>query len=677
MNGTNPLLTTASLPRYGDIRPDHVLPAVDALIARQQAVVDAIVADRPTDFGSLWLPLERVEAEMDTAWAAVSHLRNVADTPELRAAHAEGQARLVEHETRLGQNRALYELIAALAASPGFPDLPSDDQAAIHRSLRGFVLSGVALEPQDKARFAEIAVELSALTNTFSAAVLDAVEAWSEHVADPDVLRGVPASDMEMFRVAAAEKELEGWLVTLRQPSVMSILTFAEDRSLRQRVHRANGVRASELGPDPERLDNGPRITRILELRAEAARLLGFETHVERSLFTKTAESGEQVLAFLQDLATRARPHAESELAEVRAFAAAELGIGDLQPWDVTFASNSLRTTRLSIDESEVRGYFPVDRVVDGWKVLLTDLFGITLVERTDVPLWHPDAVHYDVADEDGTVFGGLILDLHARAGKRGGAWVSQARPNIGIDGDRLLPVAFVTCNFAPIGGSAPPLLSHDDVTTLLHETGHALQQIFTTVDRPLVGGSSGYEWDAIELPSQLMEDFAWDRRVLGSMSGHHETGAALPDDLFDRMAGARTFQSGLFLLRQIELATFDLRLHAGDPKADPMAVLNAVRDKVAVLRPPEWHRQPHAFGHIFSGAYAAGYYSYLWAELLAADAFGEFVGNGTVDRATGDRLRREILSKGSTIPAIDGFRAFMGREADPAAMLRRHGLIG
>lgn len=670
----NPLLDTTALPRFDAIAADQVAPAIDDLIARHDAVVADLVAARPTDFASAWLPLERIDAEMDAVWSSVTHLRSVADSPELRAAHAAGQARLVEHGMRVGQNADLYAIYRDLAASPDFATLPPADRAAVERTLRGFTLSGVGLQGQARDRFREVGAQLSATGNDFSSAVLDATQAWSEHVTDEAVLHGLSDADKAMMAAAAADKGMDGWLVTLQQPSVVAVMTFADNRGLRQRVYTAYGTRASAQGPDAGRFDNSQRISDLLRLRTESAALLGFSDPVDRSLFTKMAGSGDEVLAFLRDLAARARPFAEAEIAAVREHAA-EIGIQDFQPWDTAYVSNRLKAALHSIDEQEVRTYFPVWRVLDGWETLLEDLFGIRLAVRQDVPTWHEDAVYYDVADQDGAVFAGLYLDLHARTGKRGGAWMAQARPRMGGDTPSL-PVAYLTCNFAPDNGDIPALLSHDDITTLLHETGHCLHHLFGEVDRPIIGGINGYEWDAVELPSQLMEDFAWDRRVLTAMSGHYRTGEPLPEALFDRMVGARDFQSGLGLLRQVEFAMFDIILHSGAMGHDPMIVLNAVRDEIAVVRPPEWHRFPHAFGHIFSGGYAAGYYSYLWAELLAADAFGKFVEAGLVDRATGNCFRREVLSKGSSRPAIDSFRAFMDRDPDPEALLRRHGLI-
>jgi len=475
------------------------------------------------------------------------------------------------------------------------------------------------------------------------------------------------------MRSAAEAKGLTGWLATLQMPSVLAILGFAEDRGLREQVYRAYGTRASDQGPNAGQFDNGPRIARILELRREAARLLGFPDPVALSLETKMAPSASDVLAFLRDLATRAKPSAERDYDALRRFAAAEFGIAHLQPWDVNFVANRLRRAWYDVDEQTVRAYFPVGRVLEGWRSLLERLFGIRLIERDDVALWHADARFFDIVDAGGVTIAGVYLDLHARPGKQGGAWMSQARSRLS---DGTLPVAQLVCNFTPDGGAIPSLLSHDDVVTLLHETGHCLHHLFTRVERPSIAGTNGFEWDAIELPSQLMEDFAWDRDVLTAMSGHYETGERLPADLYAGMLAARRFQAGMAMVRQIEAALFDLLVHLGTMGSDPMEVLEAVRDEVAVVRPPAWHRFPHAFKHIFGDDYASGYYSYLWAEVLAADGFQAFAEAGLVDRATGDRLREEILSRGATRPASESFRAFRGRDAKPEAMLARHGLL-
>jgi oligopeptidase A len=671
----NALLDTAALPDFDAVGPADVGPAIEALITRQADTIAVLTETRPTAFEAAWLPLERIDVAIDNAWSTVSHLHGVADTPELRAAHAAGQQALVEQSLKVGQNRDLFDVLEALAASPSFADLPRADRTAVERALRDFRMSGVALEPAQRKRYAEVQMALSGLSNAFGSALLDATEAWTELVVDEAQLEGLSPADKGMLAAAASATGREGWLVTLQQPSVSAILGFAENRDLRYRVYHAYGTRASDQGPNAGTYDNGPRIAEILALRRESAAILGFTDPVALSLSTKMASDPHEVLAFLRDLAKRARPAAEADIASLRTFARESLGIDDLQPWDTGFTANRLRLDAHAIDEQAVRAYFPVDRVLAGWTTLLGRLFGIRLVERPDIATWHPDARYHDLVDADGTVFAGLYTDLHARTGKRGGAWMAQARSRV-ADGDATtLPVAYLTCNFAPTGGAVPPLLSHGDVMTLLHETGHCLHHLFGLIDRPSVGGITGFEWDAVELPSQLMEDFAWDRDVLTAMSGHYETGAPLPADLFDKLVAARHFLEGMATLRQVEFAMFDLLLHLGTMGDDPVAVLNAVRDEVAVTRPPDWHRFPQSFSHIFSGGYAAGYYSYLWAEVLAADAFGRFKAAGLVDRATGDALREHILSQGSARPALESFRAFMGRDPDPAALLVRRGL--
>ncbi|MDO7837067.1 M3 family metallopeptidase [Sphingobium sp. HBC34] len=669
------LLLPTRLPPFDVLTPDAILPALDRALADQDAMVARLVAERPTTFEAAWMPLERSGNAIDALWSAVSHLHGVADTPELRATYAQGMAKLVDAGTRLRQNRDIYDILVALSLTPAFASLPQADRAAVAHMIRDFTLSGVALDEDGRARFAEISLELSQLSTDFGSAVLDATDAWTEHVTDPALLAGISEADLAMFAAAAKGKGLDGWLVTLHAPSVNAVMSFAQNRDLRARVYRAFGTRASDQGPQAGQFDNSPRIARILALRHEMAHILGFADPVSWSLATKMASGGADVLTFLRDLAARAKPIAAQELAELRAFAADECGIDDMQSWDVGFVSERLRAMRYAVDEQAVRAHFPVEHVLEGWQTLLGRLFGIRLTLRDDVALWHDDAQYYDVSDEDGSVIAGLYLDLHARSGKRGGAWMSEARPRL-RDGNAIgLPVAYLVCNFAPKGADAPSLLSHGDVVTLLHETGHCLHHLFTRVDRPSIAGTSGFEWDAVELPSQLMEDFAWDQAILTSMSGHYKTGAPLPADMFAKLLAARRFQSAMAVVRQVEFSLFDLLLHLGTMGSDPMEVIEAVRDEVAVIRPPAWHRFPHGFTHIFAGGYASGYYSYLWAEVLAADGFQRFVQAGLVDRATGDRFRDEVLAMGASRPAADSFRAFRGRDPDIEALLVRRGL--
>lgn len=672
---TNPLLDTLALPRFDEIRPDQIAPALEELIAEHQAVVSRVIASEARSFADVWMPLERADTAIDSLWSTVAHLHGVADTPELRAAYAVGQARLVEHQMHVMQNQALYEVLVALTATDDFAARSQTDRAAVEHMVRDFRLSGVALDGSERARFAAVSLELSNLSTAFGNAVLDATEAWFEQIDDPALLAGVSPADLAIFAEAAKARGLSGWVVTLQAPSVNAILTFAENRELRARVYRAYATRASDQGPNAGQFDNSTRIAALLELRREAAGLLGFADPVEWSLATKMAPDAGQVLAFLRDLGRRAKPAAEREVAELAAFASETLGIDAFAPWDVGFTSNRLRAARYAVDEQEVRSYFPVERVIAGWQQLLDRLFGVRLVARDDVAVYHPDACYYDVIDESGAVISGVYLDLHARAGKRSGAWMAQARPRLNDGNVHRLPVAYLVCNFAPKIPGTPSLLSHAEVVTLLHETGHCLHHLFTRVDRPNIAGTSGFEWDAVELPSQLMEDFAWDREVLRGMSGQYQTGAPLPDALFDKLIAARRFLSGMAVVRQVEFALFDLLLHLGTLGSDPIEVIEAVRDEVAVIRPPAWHRFPHAFSHIFAGGYASGYYSYLWAEVLAADGFQRFAEAGLIDRATAARFRDEVLARGASRPAAESFRAFRGRDADPQAMLLRHGL--
>ena len=671
---TNPLLTDTDLPDFAAILPEHVVPAVTVLIDEHRAAVDRITGSGASGFDDVVLASERADFAFSRGWSPVGHLHGVADTPELRAAHAQGQAMLSEYFAVAGQNRDLYDALLRVAGDPGFADRPVADRRATELGIRGFRLSGVALEGEAKARFREIGTTLSRLGTEFGNAVLDATEAWSEHVVDEAALAGLPPSALAILKSYAEEKALDGWLVTLRQPSVQAVLTYATDRDLRARVYRAYNTRASDQSDSPQ-FDNAPRIAEILALRHESARLLGFTDAAARSVETKMAQSADEALAFLADLARRARPLAEADLAEARAFAATEFGIETLMPWDMGFVAEALRRRRHGLDEEAIKAYFPLPRALSGVRSLIERLYGVRLVAREGVSVWDPAVIYYDLVGASGVPFAGVYLDLHARAGKRGGAWMDVCRPRF-RDADRThTPIAYLTCNFAPPTPDRPALLSHNDVLTLLHEFGHVLHHVLTEVDLPSIGGISSVEWDAVELPSQFMENFGWDKATLAELSGHVDTGAPLPDDLYEKMLGARRFQAGLFLLRQIEFATFDLRLHRDfDPAVGARVeeTLAAVRAEVSVMPPPEWSRFANAFGHVFAGGYAAGYYSYLWAELLSADAFEGFAEAGP---AAGDAFRREVLSRGASRPAAESFAAYRGRAAKPDALLRHYGL--
>ncbi len=684
MNHDNPLLADEVLPTFSRIRPDQVVPAIESLLADYRDDIDALTAaDAPRDFASVMLAQERLEQRLARAWAPISHLHSVADNEALRAVYGPAEEALTEHAIELGQNRELYAAVQAPADAAGFADLPCPERALVEHALRDFKLSGVALKEPARTRFREIGVELSRLSTEFSNAVLDASEAWHEHVTDERDLAGIPESAHAVLHQYAVDQGLDGYLVNLKQPSVQAVLSYADNRGLRERVYWAYQTRASDQGPNAGKFDNSARIEKIMALRHEAAQLLGFANAAEESLATKMAASPTEVMEFLHDLAARARPVAQRELASLREFAAAELKLDNLEAWDVGYASEKLRQQRYALDEEQLKPYFPLPAVIDGLFGLIHKLYGITLSRREGVDVWHPDVRFYDVHDADGHVFAGAYLDLYARNGKRGGAWMDVCRARFD-DGSRVqLPVAFLTCNFPPPTEGKPALLTHDDVLTLFHEFGHGLHHLLTEINLPSIGGIDGVEWDAVELPSQFMENFGWHREALDLFARHYQTGEKLPDELFQRMLAARHFHAGLFLVRQLEFAMFDFMLHLEyDPAAGarPMAVLGEVRKQVAVLHPPAWQRFPHGFSHIFAGGYAAGYYSYLWAELLSADAFGAFEEHtgacgSVIDGTKGDRFRREILAVGASRPALESFIAFRGRKPQPEALLRSHGL--
>ncbi|RAP57153.1 M3 family metallopeptidase [Oleiagrimonas sp. MCCC 1A03011] len=678
MTTANPLLVESALPAFDAIRAEHVLPAVEAVLAEYRSAVTAMTAEGAVhDFERVMLAQERLEQRLGKVWSPVSHLHSVADSPALREAYDAALEKITDFSAELGQNRALYAAVKAVADAEG-ATLPADRRALIDHALRDFKLSGVALEEPARSRFRAIANELSKLGTGFANAVLDATDAWQHHITDERDLAGIPASGRAVLRQYAKEQDLDGYLVTLKQPAVHAVMTYAEDRLLREKVYWAYQTRASDQGPDAGKYDNSERIERLVALRHEAAQLLEFANAAEESLATKMAESTQTVLDFLADLAARAKPVARKELDALRAFAAERLDLANLEPWDAGYASEKLRQERYALDEEQIKPYFPLPSVIDGLFAVTQKLYGIELKPREDVATWHADARYYDVLDADGRVFAGVYMDLYARSGKRGGAWMDVCRSRF-RDGEALqLPVAYLTCNFAPPTEHAPALLTHDDVLTLFHEFGHGLHHLLTEVDLPSVGGIDGVEWDAVELPSQFMENFAWNREALDLFARHYQTGERLPDELFQRMLDARHFHAGLFLVRQLEFGLFDFHLHLDyDPErgARPMAVLEDVRRQVAVLHPPAWQRFPHAFTHIFAGGYAAGYYSYLWAEVLSADAFERFEQAGVIDRATGEAFRREILAVGATRPALESFVAFRGRAPEPTALLRSYGL--
>lgn len=679
MTAANPLLRDDEFVAYSEIRPEHVMPAVEARIADFRARIDALVADpAQRRFDALMLAWEECEDALNRCFAPVGHLHNVCDTPELRAVYGDAIELLTDFGTEIGQHAGLCAAVRSIRARPDFDALPAVARKLVDDALLDFRLAGVDLPGDSQRRFRVIATELSRLSTEFEQAVLDATEAWTLDVPEGDArLAGLPESALAQLKQAAQEAKHDGLRITLQPPVYQALMTYADDRALREQVYTAYQTRASDQGPNAGRFDNGQRIEEIMALRHEAARLLGFENAAEESLATKMAETPARVLHFLGDLAARAKPVAEREIAELAAFATTRFGIDTLQPWDVAYASEKLRIERYALSEEELKPYFPLERVMAGLYALTERIFGVKLVERSGVDLWHADARCFDLLDAQGHVFAVVYVDLFARSGKRGGAWMDVARSRKRI-GALQRPQAFLTCNFAPPTAELPSLLTHDDVLTLFHEFGHGLHHLLTEIDYPSLSGIEGVEWDAVELPSQFMENFGWHRETLDLVAAHWQTGAPLPQVLFERMLAAKHFHAGLYLVRQLEFALFDFRLHLDFDPARGACVLDtlaAVRDEVAVIQPPQWQRFPNAFTHIFSGGYAAGYYSYLWAEVLSADAFARFEAEGITDAGTGQAFRSEVLAVGGSRPALDSFVAFRGREPDPAALLNSYGL--
>jgi oligopeptidase A len=670
----NPLLDFSGLPRFAEIRPGHVAPALDRLLAEGREVIAALAAAPPT-WEAFVAPLEDANERIGRAWGQVSHLHAVLDSPELRDAYNANLPKVTQYWTELGQNPQLHEKYKALAGSPAFSSLSRARRRIVDNALRDFRLSGAELGAEDKARFAAIQQELAALGAKFSENLLDATNAFSI-VVDEARTAGIPADVLTAAREAAEKDAQKGFKFTLRAPSYIPVLQYADDRKLRETLYRESVTRAAEFGRP--QWDNTPLIARIVELRRDLARLLGYATYAEVSLVPKMAETPGQVLAFLDELAHRARPHAERDVAELREFAAAELGLHELAAWDLAYASERLRLKRYAFSEQEVKQYFPEETVLGGLFRVAEMLYGVKIVAAA-APVWHQEVRFFEIRDAAGERVGQFYTDLYARETKRSGAWMDDAIGRRRKDGSLQTPVAYLNCNFSrPVGGK-PALFIHDEVLTLFHEFGHGLHHLLTRVDDLGVSGINGVEWDAVELPSQFMENFCWEWEVLRSMTRHVDSGEPLPRPLFERMLAAKNFQSGLQMLRQIEFAVFDMRLHSDfDPAAgrSVLELLEEVRAQVAVLRPPAYNRFPNSFSHVFAGGYAAGYYSYKWAEVLSADAYSYFEEHGVLDQGAGKRFRDEILAVGGSRPAAESFRAFRGREPSVDALLRHNGMI-
>lgn len=679
----NPLLDFSGLPRFAEVRPEHVTPAVEQLLQHNREVVEKLLADNesPT-WENFVLPLDDANEQMSRAWGQVGHLNAVMNSLELREVYNANLPKITQYYAELGQNQALYAKYKALRASPVFESLSATRKKIIENELRDFRLSGAELADDKKAQFLEIQEELSVLTSRFSDNILDATNDFTLLVEDSAELGGLPEDDVEAAAEAAVAAEKTGWLFTLKAPSLMPVLQYADNRALREKMYAAYGKRASEFG-NPE-WDNTLLITQILRLRTGEAQLLGYANYAELSLDSKMANTPQQILVFMRELAQRARPHAEKDLSELREFARTQLDLADIQAWDVAYASEKLRQQRYAFSEQEVKQYFPEDVVLSGMFKVVENIYGLNM-RLSSAPVWHESVRFFDVHDADEKLIGQFYIDLYARSSKRGGAWMDDAitrrrvAPSIHLPTAIQTPVAYLNCNFAPPVGGRPALFTHDEVITLFHEFGHGLHHLLTEVEDLGVSGINGVEWDAVELPSQFMENFCWEWDVLSSMTRHVETGAKLPRELFDKMLAARNFQVGMQTLRQIEFSIFDMRVHSDYDaygKMTVMQLLDEVRREVAVLIPPAYNRFPNSFSHVFAGGYAAGYYSYKWAEVLSADAYSLFEEHGVLNAEIGKRFRKEVLAMGGSRDAMKSFIAFRGREPSIDALLRHSGLV-
>jgi oligopeptidase A len=683
---TNPLLAARplnALPDFAAIRPEHAEPALDQVLAENRSALAQRLADlgEPT-WQTLIEPLEALGERVSQAWGPVSHLFSVTSTPEWLAAYNAGLPKITEYGLELSQSEPLYQAYERLSRSPSFAGLNETQKKVVRDALRDFRLSGIGLPPAQKERFKQISMRLSEIQTKFEENLMDAIQAWQLHVTDVSRLRGMAPAALEQAAQKAKAKGLDGWLLTLDFPSYDAVVSYADDRALRRELYTAYATRASDQGPQAGQFDNSALMDEILALRHEEAQLLGYANFAELSLATKMAESPDAVETFLLDLARRSKPRAQAELDELRAFARSLGGPEDLEPWDLAYYAEKLKERQLDLNDEALRPYFPLPAVLDGLFRLIHRLYGARVVPEPGVPVWHPQVQAYALQDESGRTFGRFYLDPYAREQKRGGAWMDECvSRRRGADGLQL-PVAYLVCNFRPALGEQPGLLTHDEVLTLYHEFGHGLHLLMTQVEESALAGIHGVEWDAVELPSQFMENWCYEPEMLREYARHWQTGEPLPQAQIDKLRQSRRFQTGLATVRQIEFALFDLRLHRDyrpGQGARVLETLAAVRDEVAVLKPPAFNRMPWSFSHIFAGGYAAGYYSYKWAEVLSADAFAAFEEAGLTPeklRETGRRFLDGILSRGGSREAAELFRAFRGREPSIEPLLRHNGLV-
>ncbi len=676
----NPLLSNNTiLPLFSKIKPEHIEPAITQLLEEARTVVKKhLQATTEYTWGNLIEPLENAEDKLNKAWSPVSHMNAVVNTDELRLAYNACLPKLSDYSTEMGQNEQLFNAYKVIADSKEFATLDSAQKKIIQNALRDFRLSGVDLDNEKKQRYKEISQELSRLASNYEENLMDATNAWSKVIRNEQDLAGLPASALAQAKQTAESQDQDGWMITLQFPSYQAIMTYADDRELRREHYEAYATRASDQASDNEQWDNSLLMEQILALRHEKAQLLGFENYAELSLATKMAKQPEEVMNFLEDLADKSWRQARKDFADLQSFAKQYHGINNLQSWDLTYYSEKMRQHFYQLSQEEVKAYFPITRVLPGLFAVVEKLYGLQISEISDFDSWHPDVRFFQIHDEFGVLRGKFYFDLYARTKKRGGAWMDDCVGRKKINDLIQTPIAYLTCNFTPPTSTEPSLLSHDDVTTLFHEFGHGLQHMLTKIDYLGVSGINGVEWDAVELPSQFMENWCWEQEALALISGHYQTGEPLPDTLFNKMLAAKNFQAGMMTVRQLEFSLFDFRIHKDyDPEkgARIYPILEQVRAQVAVINPPKFNRFAHSFSHIFAGGYAAGYYSYKWAEVLSSDAFSLFEEKGIFNPETGKLFLTTILETGGSEDAMTLFIKFRGRKPTIDALLKHNGI--
>lgn len=675
----NPLLIPSDLPQFSAIQASHIESAIETLINDCKQVIEDTVNTNDATWDSLVAPLDEINDKLDKAWSPISHMNSVVSNDDLRKAHDACLPLLSQYSTFVGQHKALYQAYLNLKNSEQFNQLSVPQKTVIEHAIRDFTLSGIALDENKQARFAIIKQSLSELSSTFSNNLMDATLGWQKHVVNENDITGLPDSAKQAAEQAATEKSLQGWLFTLDIPSYLPVMTYADNASLRQEMYSAFTTRASDQGPNAGKWDNGPVMEEILALRNELSILLGFDNYADYSLATKMADSPQQVTDFLHQLASPSHVQAKGELAELNVFANEFDGTTSLNAWDIAYYSEKLKQSQYAISDEALRPYFPEQKVVTGLFEVVQKLFGLTIEAQQGIDTWHKDVTYYHIYDREQELRGAFYLDLYARAKKRGGAWMDECQVKmLRKDGSTQLPVAYLTCNFNGPVGDNPALFTHDEVVTLFHEFGHGLHHMMTKVTTAGVSGINGVAWDAVELPSQFLENWCWDPEALSMISGHYQTHEPLPTDMLNKLLAAKNFQSAMQMVRQLEFSLFDFAIHqeyADNGEFSIQQTLDSIRQQVSVLTPPEFNRFQHSFGHIFGGGYAAGYYSYKWAEVLSSDAFSLFEEKGIFDRAAGDAFMNHILEKGGSEDPMTLFTRFRGREPSVEPLLRHCGI--